>query len=72
MTWLVAMAGRFLIPIFQWFGLHILLPWLQTQGKVLLERFKNKAQYKKKVEENTQGNTNYEANPTDDTFGSSP
>ena len=61
-----------LTPILKWVGLNVLLPWVTTKLNLLFEKIKKYFQHKKTSQENEQRNTEYESNPSDDSFGNSP
>jgi hypothetical protein len=69
---ILATAGRFLAPVAKWIGLNILLPWLVSQLNALKTYVSDRLKFKKRAEKAEQGNANYEAKPSDDTFGESP
>ena len=83
MNFLVRMLSLFgvkvLLPVAKWVGIEFILPYLAkavtaffASIKLYFKKKKALKDLEKKKIENAQRNENYENNPSDDSFGSSP
>lgn len=63
---------RTLTPVARWIGINVIIPWLAGKAKALVQYFKDRKAARARAETATQGNDNYENNPSDSSFGDSP